>query len=254
MTSVTNQEERYRLEPPNGARPKWTRPGRPLPVIEEPRSPGATVGVDGPGMNGGGMRVPAPALPPLQHDRQSAGVATPTRMDADRHGVFRAPGGTADGRGTRLASHVFAEARDKDVISDRRDLTWSPENVLIDTVARLQRDLNDMRAESRYLRTPGVQDALPPSRHVTVTSTKVLRFAGTTSREQYRQVFDAIVLSNGWDDATSGIAAALSVGGGCLECGSVGSGTPSSVASRTGGCADRTLWFAGTTGRLSATI
>ena len=65
-TSVINQEERYRLEPPNGARPKWTRPGRPLPVIEEPRSPeaGATVGVDGPGTNGGGMRVPAPVLPP----------------------------------------------------------------------------------------------------------------------------------------------------------------------------------------------
>ena len=29
-TSVINQEERYRLEPPNGARPKWTRPGQPL--------------------------------------------------------------------------------------------------------------------------------------------------------------------------------------------------------------------------------
>ena len=26
-TLVTNQEERYRLEPPNGARPKWTCPG-----------------------------------------------------------------------------------------------------------------------------------------------------------------------------------------------------------------------------------
>ena len=53
-TSVTNQEERYRLERPNGARLKWTRPGLPLSVIEEPRSPGAraTVGVDGPGMNG----------------------------------------------------------------------------------------------------------------------------------------------------------------------------------------------------------
>ena len=38
--SVTNQEERHRLEPPNGARPKWTRPGGPLPFIEEPRSPG----------------------------------------------------------------------------------------------------------------------------------------------------------------------------------------------------------------------
>ena len=33
--------------------------------------------------------------------------------------------------------------------------------------------------------------------------TKVPRFAGTTSWEQYRQVFDAIVLSNGWDDATA---------------------------------------------------
>ena len=54
--SVTNQEELYRLEPPNGARPKWTRPGRSLPVIKEPRSPGAgaTVGVGGPGMNGAG--------------------------------------------------------------------------------------------------------------------------------------------------------------------------------------------------------
>ena len=87
-TSVINQEERYRLEPPNGARPKWTRPGRPLPVIEEPRSPGAgaTVETDGPGMNGGGMRVPAPVLPPLRQDRQSCRGMTPTRMDADRLG------------------------------------------------------------------------------------------------------------------------------------------------------------------------
>ena len=101
-------------------------------------------------------------------------------MDADRYGGFRALEARLPGKGTRLASHVCAEARDKDVISDRRDLPWSPENVLIDTVARLQRDLNDMRAESRYLRTPGFWDALPPSRHVTFTSTKVPRLAGRT--------------------------------------------------------------------------
>ena len=41
-------------------------------------------------------------------------------------------------------------------------------------------------------------------RHVAFTSTKVPKFAGTTSWEQYRHVFDAIVLSNGWDDATGG--------------------------------------------------
>ena len=83
--SVINQEEWYRLEPPNGARPKRTRPGRSLPSIEEPRSPGAgaTVGVDDSEMNGGGMVVPGPVLPPLWQDRQGAGMTTPTQMDAD---------------------------------------------------------------------------------------------------------------------------------------------------------------------------
>ena len=52
---------------------------------------------------------------------------------------------------------------------------------------------------------PGVRDTLPTPRHVTFTSTKVPMFAGTTSWEQYRQVFDAIVLSNGWDDATAAL-------------------------------------------------
>ena len=111
-TSVTNQEKLYRLEPSNMARPKWTHPGRPLPVIEEPRGPGAgaTGGVDGPEMNGGGMRVPAPKLPPIRQDRQSAGVVTPPRMDADRHGGFRALEARLPGKGTRLAPHSVAEA------------------------------------------------------------------------------------------------------------------------------------------------
>ena len=33
----------------------------------------------------------------------------------------------------------------------------------------------------------------------------VLRFAGSTSWDQYRQVLDAIVVSNGWDDATAAL-------------------------------------------------
>ena len=36
-------------------------------------------------------------------------------------------------------------------------------------------------------------------------STKVQRFGGTTSWEQYRLVFDAIVLSNGWDNETAAL-------------------------------------------------
>ena len=60
-TSVINQEEQYQLEPPNGARPKRTRLGRPLPIIEEPRSPGAgaIVGADDSEMNGAGWEFRA---------------------------------------------------------------------------------------------------------------------------------------------------------------------------------------------------
>ena len=39
----------------------------------------------------------------------------------------------------------------------------------------------------------------------TFTTTNVPRFGGMTSWEQYRQVFDMIVLSNGWDDATAAL-------------------------------------------------
>ena len=97
------------------------------------------------------------------------------------------------------------EARDKDVGLDHRNIPWSPENILIDTVARLQQDLADIRAESRQLQTLGVPPVVPTPRQAAFTTTKVPRFAGRTSWEQYQQVFDAIVLSNGWDDATAAL-------------------------------------------------
>ena len=62
-----------------------------------------------------------------------------------------------------------------------------------------------MKAESRYLRTPGARDSLRQLKQVTFSSTKVPKFAGVTSWEQYCQVFDALVLSNGWDDATAAL-------------------------------------------------
>ena len=40
---------------------------------------------------------------------------------------------------------------------------------------------------------------------VAFTTTKVPRFDGTTSWEQYKQVFDAIVRSNGWDNDTAAL-------------------------------------------------
>ena len=172
---------------------------------EEPRSPGrgATANRGGPGTDRGGMAGPTPILSTFQQHRQSAGAATSTRVEADRSGVSRILGGPLPGNGTQLDSDFYADAREKDSGPDRRNSPWSPDAVLTDTVARLQRDLDDMRTESRYLRTAGVQGSLRQPRQVTFTSTNVLKFAGVTSWDQYRQMFD--VRSNGWDNATAAL-------------------------------------------------
>ena len=82
---------------------------------------------------------------------------------------------------------------------------WSPDAALMDTVARLQLDMEEIGAGSRCHRTPGGRASPGHPRQVAFTSTKVPKFAGVTSWEQYRQVFDAIVRSNGWDDATTAL-------------------------------------------------
>ena len=64
------------------------------------------------------------------------------------------------------------------------------------TVSRMQRDLEDLQTENRFL---------PLVRQAALTTTKVPWFNGSTSWEQYQQVFDAIVLSNGWGDATTAL-------------------------------------------------
>ena len=89
-------------------------------------------------------------------------------------------------------------------------MLWSPENILMDNVDRLQQDLVDIRAVSLLSLTnadAGLPPVVPTPRQAVFTTTKVSRFGGTTSWEQYRQVhvFDAIVLSNGWDDATAAL-------------------------------------------------
>ena len=69
----------------------------------------------------------------------------------------------------------------------------------------MQQDLASLRAENRLLRTPAVPQMVHAPRQVAFTMTKVPRFDGTTSWEQYRQVFDAIIRSNGWDNDTAAL-------------------------------------------------
>ena len=76
---------------------------------------------------------------------------------------------------------------------------------LEDTVSRMQRDLEELQTENRFLRTPRAPVPVPLVRQAALTTTKVPWFNGSTSWEQYQQVFDAIVLSNGWGDATAAL-------------------------------------------------
>ena len=80
-----------------------------------------------------------------------------------------------------------------------------PVDMLVDTVSRIQKDMAILRQENRLLRTPAALQAVQAPRRAALTTTKVPRFDGTTSWEQYHQVFEAIVRSNGWDNDTSAL-------------------------------------------------
>ena len=82
---------------------------------------------------------------------------------------------------------------------------WSPVEKLEGTVSRMQRDMENLQTENRFLRTRRTTGPVPLVRQAALTTTKVPWFSGSTSWEQYQQVFDAIALLNGWGDATAAL-------------------------------------------------
>ena len=205
-TSDTQRDEwLLKTEPLQGAHPKWNIGERP-PVVNDRTGVldlETTGGVGGRNVEQDG--TPAPMLPLERQILQEAEVTTPPRGGAHGPGLRQAPEPQLPPGGARAVPKIFMDVRSRDVGSDRRNDAWSPANVLVDTVARMQQDLADIQAENRLLRTPGVPPVVRTPRQVAFTTTNVPRFGGTTSWEQYRQVFDAIVLSNGWDNETAAL-------------------------------------------------
>ena len=72
-------------------------------------------------------------------------------------------------------------------------------------VSQLQLDNTDYRKELRPGGRQGPANPLRPTKRSGFTSTPVPRYSGKSSWEQYRQVFAAIVCSNGWDEATAAL-------------------------------------------------
>ena len=72
-------------------------------------------------------------------------------------------------------------------------------------VLKLQRDLEEAKAESQYLRDRQVDSPIIATNRPRFTSTPVPRYDGVSDWVQYRGVFEAIVCSNGWDKMTAAL-------------------------------------------------
>ena len=82
------------------------------------------------------------------------------------------------------------------------DSIRSPETDLMDMVVNLQLEVQALKFVQSGPSTLDMKTLPVQSKPVACTSTKVHKFSGATSWDQYRQVCDASVRSNGWDDAT----------------------------------------------------
>ena len=107
-----------------------------------------------------------------------------------------------DGLPNMTGSELRSRLPGRDEASDP---TPAPVAELMDTVTRLQLEVESLKFGPVGQSTLGGPTSLVRSKPMVFTSTKVPKFAGVTSWEQYRQVFDAIAQSNGWDDATAAL-------------------------------------------------
>ena len=133
-------------------------------------------------------------LSPGRHILMEEEVFTPLR------GGRPAPEPQGATREVRAVPRPFQDGFPEDSLQDGGQCQkniGSPVDMLVGTVSRMQKDMAILREENRVLRTPAASQAIQAPRRAALTTTKVQRFDRTTSWEQYHQVFEAIVRSNG---------------------------------------------------------
>ena len=213
--STLIRERSTDLDPLHGAKPKWYRHRVSWPLIPEPRRQLPGAGAQPVGSGGGRCKLDTsdPTYPELIQHRTSTGIWQPKPTPhhftlGSPTPAFRIPDRPFPRVGTQLEFDCFKDGvpnmtgpdlRDGLLgMSDGSDLSQAPAAVLMDSVAHLQLEVAAMKAGTPDHQMIGGPTS--PVRHkpVVFTSTKVPRFAGVTSCDQYRQVFDAIAQSNGW--------------------------------------------------------
>ena len=98
----------------------------------------------------------------------------------------------------RAVPKIFPEDTKRDGGQGHKNV-GSPIDTLVNTVSHMQ------RLDHTPGRKSAISQVIQAPRRVALTTTKVPLFDGTTSWEQYHQVFEAIVRSNGWDNDTAAL-------------------------------------------------
>ena len=115
--------------------------------------------------------------------------------------------GTPEGHTDRPPEVEYSKRRMTEKRQDEggTERLGSPHMTLEMAVTQLQKDLDYCRTEFEITRklTPAINRQ--PPRQAGFTSTSVPRYSGKSNWEQYREIFEAIVCSNGWDDITAAL-------------------------------------------------
>ena len=101
------------------------------------------------------------------------------------------------------------------------------------------------------LRTPAASQEVHAPRRAALTTTKVPRFDGSTSWEQYHLMFEAIVRSNSWDNDTAALQLFSHLEGDALN---VAHLVPLARRLSRSGLVDALTAHYGSTGRLPETV
>ena len=128
-----------------------------------------------------------PKLPPEQHIQHEEEVQTPPRREPRRNEGHQPRGPRAMIDETVLGPGDFADQRTDTAGRNRQTDEWSPVVALENTVSRMQRDIEDLQTENRFLRTPRTPVSVSFVQQAALTTTKVPWFNGLTSWEQYQQ-------------------------------------------------------------------
>ena len=153
-------------EPYHGARPRTTKFDRPVDEVL-----GATSG--GKEENVKLRDSVVPRLHPEQQIRQEEEVQTPPRREPRRNEGHQPRGPRAMTDESVLGPGGLADQQKDTTGRNRQNDEWSPVAALEDTVSRMQRYLEDLQTENRFLRTPRAPVPVPLVRQAALTTTKV---------------------------------------------------------------------------------